>query len=169
MELIRAAESIFFQLKGAIEKMSDDDYTRPISLLNQSTIGQHIRHTLEFFTCLQEGISNGTVNYDLRERDPALETDPTVAFAVIDKIMMGIQSWDWKTELTLSGSYEKDSDTEFSVPTNLAREFIYNIEHAIHHMALIKVGLKEIRPDLEIPNSFGVASSTLRYEKSKAL
>ena len=41
---------------------------------------------------------------------------------------------------------------------------MYNLEHAIHHHALIKVGLK-IMTKIELPESFGVAPSTIQYRK----
>ena len=67
--------------------MGDEDYSRPLLSLNNSTIGQHVRHTLEFFICMMEGIEKGVVNYDSRQRDPRIETDPQVALTKIDEIM----------------------------------------------------------------------------------
>jgi hypothetical protein len=50
----------------------------------------------------------------------------------------------------------------------MARELVYNIEHVVHHMALVKIGLKELLPDLDLPDDFGVAVSTIRYQHSEA-
>ena len=97
-----------------------------------------------------------------------IESERSVAFAVIDKIVDDFEKVDWKAPLKLCGSYEHDTEGLFSIATNVERELIYNIEHAIHHMALIKVGLKTLRPEVVVSSSFGVASSTIRYEKSKA-
>jgi hypothetical protein len=46
---------------------------------------------------------------------------------------------------------------------------VYNVEHAIHHMALIKVGLKEVCPAVKIPADFGVAVSTVKYLNTQPL
>lgn len=44
---------------------------------------------------------------------------------------------------------------------------MYNIEHTIHHLALIKVGLKLVYPDLDLPNHFGVAPSTIKFQQAQ--
>ncbi len=36
----------------------------------------------------------------------------------------------------------RESDKIFTVPTNFEREMVYNIEHAIHHMAIIRIALQ---------------------------
>ena len=46
------------------------------------------------------------------------------------------------------------------------RELSYNIEHAIHHMALLKVAVKQTLTYISLPENFGVASSTIRYRAS---
>ena len=50
----------------------------------------------------------------------------------------------------------------------MARELHYNVEQCIHHLALIKVALKIIRPDIELSESFGVAPSTIQHRKKIA-
>ena len=56
-----------------------------------------------------------------------------------------------------------DNSVVHRVESTLDRELIYNIEHAIHHMAMIKIGLKVLAPELHLPENFGVAPSTIRY------
>ena len=48
----------------------------------------------------------------------------------------------------------------FSVDSNVQRELAFNLEHAIHHQALIKIGLNQLGQHME--SGFGVAPSTLR-------
>ncbi len=48
--------------------------------------------------------------------------------------------------------------------TNYFRELLYNLEHSIHHQALIKVALFN-STHIKISESFGVAPSTLEYRK----
>ena len=54
------------------------------------------------------------------------------------------------------------------IQTNYFRELLYNLEHSIHHQALIKIALYRI-PHIKIPETFGVAPSTLEYRMQCAL
>jgi len=54
-----------------------------------------------------------------------------------------------------------------SIPSNYYRELAYNLEHTIHHMALIRVGVNEVS-SIELPVEFGVAYSTVKYRKQCA-
>ena len=55
-------------------------------------------------------------------------------------------------------------DEAMDIPSSLFRELTYLIEHTIHHLAIIKIGLNEVYPEIEIPKNFGVAHSTIRYQ-----
>ena len=65
-------------------------------------------------------------------------------------------------------TYYDDLRTEpEKISSNYFREIAYNLEHTIHHMALIRVGLREIG-DIPVDDDYGVASSTLKYRKQCA-
>ena len=40
-----------------------------------------------------------------------------------------------------------------------------NIEHAVHHMALVKIGLRDVAPRVTLPAGFGIVVSTLRHQE----
>jgi len=69
--------------------------------------------------------------------------------------------------MVLEAMYDEDSVELIHFSTNYHREIAYNLEHTIHHMALIKIGILELS-DLQIPEGFGVASSTMKYKKECA-
>ena len=52
---------------------------------------------------------------------------------------------------------------EEEVKSSFERELLYCLDHAIHHQALIKIGLKELELSHLVSPDFGVAYSTLRY------
>lgn len=164
MNLNEACKDILMQLQSVIKNLKEEDFFKPISSLNQSTLGQHVRHTLEFFTCLIENLENGIINYDKRDHDKIIETDPTVALAVIENLIHFLSKPLNEKELILEANYSFDNSPNSLIKTNFSRELAYNIEHAIHHMAIIKIGIKEIAPYLKLDDHFGVAVSTIKYQ-----
>ena len=164
MKLTSACKDIFEQLESVLNHITEEDFTKKVATLNHSTIGQHIRHTLEFFTCLVHNHSRGTVNYDKRDHDRMIETDKTIAAALIKDLYSFIDQNPNDSDLVLEANYSLVEDESISIQTTYFRELAYNIEHAIHHMAIIKIGLKEVAPYVPIPDHFGVAVSTIRYQ-----
>ena len=69
--------------------------------------------------------------------------------------------------MILEATYNEDSNELMQFHTNYHREIAYNLEHTIHHMALIKVGICELS-DIRVPEGFGVATSTMKYRKECA-
>jgi uncharacterized damage-inducible protein DinB len=158
-----ACSGILDQLSVAIEQLTEAEFTRPSETLSGSSIGQHLRHTLEFFICLEQGCDKGVINYDKRGHDKLIESDKEVALLAIDRIRQFILKQAQDKSLVLEVGYDLNSDENVSVQTNYFRELTYNIEHAVHHMAIMKIGIREVAPRTSIPADFGVAASTLRY------
>lgn len=165
-KLITVARETLADLISLAEKVSDSEYKMAVSCLSGSTLGQHIRHVAEFFLCLQKGLSTGVINYDRRERNKDIEENRIFAIRAMAKISEDLTSLTVAKSLTLQAIYGVREEKLVEIPTNLERELAYNIEHAIHHMAILKIGFKEIRSEVELPEGYGVASSTLRYQKT---
>ncbi|MBN8651112.1 MAG: hypothetical protein J0L67_06785 [Cytophagales bacterium] len=164
-QLYNAGLTVLTQLADAIGQISEADFRKPSPALSNATIGQHLRHTLEFFVCLEQGYENGIVNYDKRQHDKAIENDKFVALGIINKVLDFVNQKPADKRMVMEVGYMHDSDECVLVETNFMRELTYNIEHAVHHMAIMKIGIREVAPDTVIPKSFGVAVSTLRYRE----
>lgn len=166
MTLTDVSCRILQQLADVMRQLDSADFVRPSVSLSQATIGQHVRHTLEFFQCLERGLPKGVVNYDEREHNELLQENRELALQVIDQITTFLRNREGNVSLSLEVGYERSSDRTQTVPSNYFRELTYNIEHAVHHMALIKIGLWEVAPRVALPVDFGVAVSTLRHQES---
>jgi len=145
-----------------LRQLTDDEFTQKNPELNNATIGEHMRHIIELFGCLLENYDCGLINYDDRKRDIILQTDKNEAIAIIEKYLLEID----KPNKPLSLTHNCYSPIEL-LQTNYFRELIYNLEHSIHHQALIKVVLHRL-PHIKVTNSFGVAPSTLEYRRQCA-
>ena len=165
MELVRAVHRILQQLDTALEQISTTDFCAPSTVLSGSTIGQHVRHTLEFFICLNEGLYQCEVNYDKRKHDPTIQENRDLARQLVSELSRFVSDNQEDRPLKLSASYDPEQELTHSIDTNYYRELAYNIEHAVHHMAIIKIGLRDVAPYVELPADFGIATSTIRHQQ----
>ena len=133
-------------------------YTQPVKSLSNATIGGHTRHIIELFQCLINGYEAGIVNYDNRKRDTALENDAAFAIKAIENIQHKLLVPDKPLHIEVA----IDNTVHHHILSNYKREVLYNLEHCIHHQALIKVALIEMKVNF-VTEQFGVASSTLQY------
>lgn len=156
------------EIKSLLNNINTVDYSKPLSLLSASTIGQHVRHILEFYTCLIASKNTGIVNYDNRKRNIEIETNIKFAQEQIDWIIENLMLDNRNIQFTLEGNYTTESDKIIAIPTTYQRELAYCLEHSIHHQALIKVGLKELELENVINENFGVAPATIRHKKQCA-
>jgi hypothetical protein len=161
--LATSVKHVLSSLEDSIRQLSEEQYIEKISTLSGSTIGQHVRHVLEMFICLQEGLSSGIVNYENRKRDFEIETKRELAIFLMETIKDSLAQEN--LDLILHAGFDESSEQLNKLPTNYFREVVYNLEHAIHHMALIKIGILEVS-DIIVPQGYGVASSTLKYKKT---
>jgi hypothetical protein len=168
MQLSAACTAILDQLTDIIQQLEEKDFAKPSAALSKSTIGQHTRHTLEFFLCLENGFQKGIVNYDRRAHDKLIETDKFIALQAIHQIRDFITHQKNDQPLKLEVGYERNSEECLTIETNYFRELTYNIEHAVHHMAIMKIGLREVAPYVTFSPDFGIAISTIRHQETVA-
>jgi uncharacterized damage-inducible protein DinB len=157
------------EIKALLELLPESRYQQPSNILSGATIGQHVRHILEFYVCMLRGSESGQVNYDERERNHKIENHSRIAIGVIDEITEKLHAVSEDCEVLLVGNYGTSEGMVCQIHSSLYRELAYNLEHAIHHQALIKVGLKEAGHEHLISADFGVAPATLRFTNGKAL
>jgi hypothetical protein len=153
------------QLSTTLEQISQEQFTQPCETLLNATVGQHVRHIIELFQCLETGYDEGLVNYEKRKRDVLIESNKDFAVDLLNEVYSGLNRPN-KT-LNLEACYDEHSTHPIIIATNFYREIAYNLEHTIHHMALIRVGLSEIA-NINLPAEFGVASSTLKFRNECA-
>ena len=165
MKLKEPLSNLLGQLQYVIDGLTNQQYIQSIKVLSQATIGQHTRHILEFFIELNKGYENGMVDYDKRIRNHAIESDKYYAINTMQQINDSLVKPD--KDLILHIEYGTGTEHSSQVFTNYLRELVYNMEHTVHHMALIRIGVTAIS-DLEIPAEFGVAASTLKFRKACA-
>lgn len=150
-----------------LDQLPNASYRKPLSVLSGSSIGEHTRHIIEFYECLLLQEEGGIINYDLRERRKDLQEKVSIAIHTISGIRNWLCSQPAGHDRILTLVHHTIDGDSMEVMTTLQRELIYNLEHLIHHLALVKIGLGILYPHLKLPAGFGVAASTIKFRSHK--
>jgi hypothetical protein len=165
MHLKHPIQELLLQLRNVLENLSDGQYAAPVDLLSEATIGQHVRHIIEFFQELDHGYEEGTVNYDQRSRNHVLEINRCLAIDLLMETALAVDRPD--KELELLAHLSPGDAGAVVIRTNYFRELLYNIEHMVHHMALLRIGINGVAKII-LPANFGVAPSTIKFRQACA-
>ncbi|RZK12425.1 MAG: DinB family protein [Flavobacterium sp.] len=155
--LIPSINNSLNELVALLDQLSDSEYSKQCPHLSNATIGEHTRHIIEMFQCLENFYASGLVNYDKRERNILIQTSTEFALKSIEQIQNNLDKSNKKIELQQIIDGE-----EIRIESNYHRELLYNLEHCIHHQALIKVAILQCE-NVQIDANFGVARSTIEY------
>lgn len=140
-----------------LDQLSDEEYSRGCEALSNATIGEHTRHIIEMFQCLENGYEFGILNYDNRKRNEKIQTETKFAKQCISEIKTRL-----RTENKTMYIEQVVKGLAIRIQSSYYRELLYNLEHCIHHQALIKVAVLQIE-NISINENFGVARSTIEY------
>jgi len=160
--LIPSIQNTLNELSDLLSQLSNEDYTAPCFGLSNATIGEHTRHIIEMFQCVENQYEVGVINYDDRKRDYRIQTDTAFAKDILVEISNQLE----KPNKNLQLQQIVDGE-ELLIESNYNRELLYNLEHCIHHQALIKVAILQ-NDSIVIDENFGVARSTIEYRKQCA-
>ncbi|MBO6572164.1 DinB family protein [bacterium] len=163
--------NIYFLEQGIslLSSITDNEYSYNNGKYFKSGIGRHFRHIVEHYISLIDGYTE-KINYDLRERDLKLETNRKAVINALRNIIDSIQTFELNPELinkkieVKSNEGIGDGDSPWSV-SSIRRELQFLISHTVHHYALIGLILRTM--DVTVPEDFGVAPSTLKYESEQ--
>lgn len=157
--LIPSINKSLNELVDLLRQLSKNDYVNPSPELSNASIGEHCRHIIEMFQCLENQQDLGVVNYDHRERNQWIQTDVEYAVEQILVIQNGLRNENKNLELQQFIEGE-----EIRIQSNYFRELLYNLEHCIHHQAFIKVAILKFE-NISVDANFGVARSTIEFRK----
>lgn len=148
------------QLRGLLAKIPLSAYKTPLNVFNGAHIGMHVRHIVEFYQAVYFQKEGEPLNYDARKRNQEMERSISEACLHVEHLIDAaiLKTKDRPITLVWQGG---------SFTSSFSREVVYVLEHSIHHMALIKAGLLELKLGELVSADFGVAPSTLAYRKSE--
>lgn len=162
--IVNAAIAILAQGEDLLRALSPETYTRRVPMAFNACIGGHYRHCLDHFTSLLRALDADEVDYDHRERDARIESQPDFALALTQQMRVQLErlplgALDAPVRARCEVSYAH-GDSPVTGST-FGREMVYAIAHAIHHYALISVMARLM--EAKLPEHFGVAPSTVAH------
>jgi len=157
---------ILRQTAALIALLTDEQYARkPVGVV-PSSIGGHVRHSLDHIDALLRAAVEGVLDHDRRARDTEVERCRCTALETIRRQEQQFLELPWppgSQSLRLSVLLTPDT-APVEVLTSLDRELAFVLSHTIHHNALVAVMAKLL--GIAVPQDFGYAPSTLAHERS---
>ncbi|MFN7116147.1 MAG: hypothetical protein ACK4TA_05070 [Saprospiraceae bacterium] len=149
-----------------LNQLNNEMYAQPLDIFKGSSIGQHFRHILDFYLCLIKGIQEGMVDYARRDRNPLVESDVNFTKSVFEEVAQTIEAFSEEQPLQVLGDFSDKEVTRPYLLSSIGRELMYAYDHAVHHLAMIKIGIAVAAPDLVIDQNIGVAPSTIKHRSA---
>ncbi len=164
-----AGVALLDQCGGFIAAVAAEDgrYAQLSRVLPGGTIGKHVRHCLDHFRAALEGFDRGSpIDYDHRERNVPMESEPAAALGAIEELAGRLRNLDdaalsspVRVRVMLSGDGQ-----EAELESTLGRELAFATHHAIHHNAMMVAIASEL--GIRVGPDFGKAPSTINHERS---
>ena len=167
--IVNSTQQTLKEFNEVMRQLSDAQFSESLPIFSGSSIGMHARHVIEFYLCLlSENVEIQGINYDKRDRDLLLQTNRSYFNTLVDITIDNLGRLDdARLSIPLSIFSDEIEENDAPMSSSIGRELQYNLEHTIHHAALIKIGVLTLNPDAYMPKSFGVAASTIRYKEQK--
>jgi hypothetical protein len=130
----------------------------------QSSIGQHLRHIIDNYFALIQGLEKGHIDYNWRRRGAQVEQSRMTALAELNELnnwLINLNEDDIEQKITLvSEVCLAETQSDFA-RSNLHRELIFVASHTIHHIAIISMNMR--LQEIDVPEHYGLAPATATF------
>lgn len=147
-------------LAQQLQIISDDTYINvKLDPCFGSCIGSHVRHLLDHIRNLVQ--SDSTIDYEARRRGDRIESSRAHALHRVTELQAAIRTF--RTQSAADGTIRisvipAPGLAPLKLHSTLEREFLYVIDHTIHHLAMIRTLLS--RAGHSCPSTLGLAAGT---------
>jgi len=167
--LTTAAEDVLRQGLTLLTELDAETYALIAPEPFNASLGQHYRHVLDHFLCLETGTARSVIDYDNRARDPRLETDIEYARAMTERLIRVFKNYSTQfleepCVVTYSLGYSQKYPVR--ILSVLGRELAFCVAHAVHHYAIVRLLCDAL--GVGVVPEFGVAPSTLKHRMAHA-
>lgn len=166
MSLLNPIKKDISGLCSLVDALDDSQYVQPLPSISGATVGQHVRHMLEFYSCILLEAKEDLICYDNRKRDLRLETERAEAGTVAGRLLEMLEEIMIDKKVCVQANYSEHDQHDVYLSSTLFRELAYALDHSIHHQAMVNVGLTGMPKIREKIGPLGVAPATLRHQRN---
>lgn len=156
-------QAIIAKMISLLETIDNQLYAQPLDVFKGSSIGQHFRHILDFYICLIKGNQVGIIDYANRDRNPLAESDVLFTKQAFHQIAEKIMQFTDDEAIRVRGDFSMDVTERPELISSVGRELMFAYDHAVHHLAMIKIGIEIAMPQIKMDHNIGVAPSTIKH------
>lgn len=165
-EVCAAAIALLAQSETFVRSVTPKTYAAESRTLRGGTIGKHIRHTLDHFRACLDGAAPGAVaDYDHRQRNVPMESDPSLALGAIAALRARLERigddglrTPMRVRVMLTGD-----GLQAELGSTLGRELVFATHHAVHHHAMLSAIAAEF--GIATAPEFGKAPATIAHDR----
>jgi uncharacterized damage-inducible protein DinB len=166
--MIPSQLEVLAQGNDYLASVSEFEYNEVIKPNFISSAGAHMRHILDHYQAIMDGLNVLTIDYDKRVRGCDIETNPKSAAEKIKQIgewLEQLTTEQLTQEVMLSTEISISNQQIAKVKTTVARELVFAASHSVHHYAMIaQISLAQNKT---LPEFFGIAPATATYLRSQ--
>jgi uncharacterized damage-inducible protein DinB len=163
--MIEAIEKNLQRGINLLNNLSDEEYSDASIAPYNSSIGCHIRHVLDVFSCVFKGLETKKVDFSVRERNECAEKETNVGIEYFENViheLKKIKKKDFNTIVEVSDDMGLGKQT---ANYSIAAVLMQAQSHTIHHYA--SIGYLVYQLGIELPDSdFGFNPTTPKKVKS---
>ena len=128
-----------------------------------SPIGKHVRHIVDHFFAYKHAISQDSVlDYNVRSRETALESDPELALNAVEEFNSWLVEQNFEEiDLVVESEVAVSESLSTTLNSNNHRELVYIVAHTFHHLAYANLLAKVL--NVATPDHIGVAPATATF------
>ncbi|TDQ29910.1 DinB family protein [Tenacibaculum caenipelagi] len=161
--MIEAIEKNLQRGVKLLKAISDEQYSDTSIPPYYSSIGANMRHILDVFTCVFNGINKKCIDFSDRERNKLVEEKTEFGIAYFDKVISQLHCLKTEDFDTIISVTDDLGTGKVTANYTLGSALIQAHSHAIHHFASIGFIINQL--GVELPDAdFGYNPTTPKKE-----
>jgi len=119
-----------------LNAISDEEYSNCTVAPYYSSIGNNMRHILDFFSCVFDGIENNHIDLSTRNRNELIQNKTAFGIDYFNEIIERLYKLDTSTFNDLIKVTDDLGNGKITVTYTIGSALVQAHSHAIHHYAL---------------------------------